>query len=182
MEILLAIMVGAAVIIFGALISIGNERQRRAIDGLREQVIHWAVQDLKIKREQFALKVQVSDPLNWLNSKVSRVFGRDLKLQVVETFEEPPSISCISGDDGLKVILSLFSPSDIRRFRKNNRSRLSQFTVSHPLFSLPRGVVVHEMSVLNDGMMFDVELNLVWKALTGQAIDDANRIWIYAYP
>ncbi len=51
MEIILAIVVAAAVIFFGALISMGNERQRRAIDGLREQVVLWAVQDLKIKRE-----------------------------------------------------------------------------------------------------------------------------------
>ena len=37
LDILFALAVLAAVIIFGALISMGNERQRRAIDGLREQ-------------------------------------------------------------------------------------------------------------------------------------------------
>lgn len=43
MEIILAIVVAAAVVFFGALISMGNERQRRAIDELREQVVMWAV-------------------------------------------------------------------------------------------------------------------------------------------
>jgi hypothetical protein len=52
MEITLAVVVAAAVIFFGALISTGNERQRKAIDGLREQVIMWAMQDLRIKREK----------------------------------------------------------------------------------------------------------------------------------
>ena len=37
MELLLALTVISAVIIFGAMISLGNERQRRAIDELREQ-------------------------------------------------------------------------------------------------------------------------------------------------
>lgn len=52
MEISLAIGVASAVIFFGALISMGNERQRRAIDGLREQVVLWAVKDLQTQREE----------------------------------------------------------------------------------------------------------------------------------
>lgn len=63
MEIILAIVVGAAVIFFGALISIGNERQRRAIDALREQTVLWAMQDLRIKRERLAREVRIDDPL-----------------------------------------------------------------------------------------------------------------------
>ncbi len=63
MEIILAIVVGVAVIFFGALISAGNERQRKAIDGLREQVVLWAIQDLRIKRENLACDVHVDDPL-----------------------------------------------------------------------------------------------------------------------
>ena len=59
MEIILAIVVGVAVIIFGALISMGNERQRKAIDSLREQVVLWAMQDLRIKREGLARDVHV---------------------------------------------------------------------------------------------------------------------------
>jgi hypothetical protein len=35
-------MVIAAVLFFGALISVGNERQRKAIDGIREQASFWA--------------------------------------------------------------------------------------------------------------------------------------------
>ena len=40
-----------AMLLLGALISAANERQRKAIDGGREQVEAWAEQDIRIKRE-----------------------------------------------------------------------------------------------------------------------------------
>ena len=49
-----AILVLGAVIFFGALLSIGNERQRKAIDGIREQASYWAEQDLRLKRARAA--------------------------------------------------------------------------------------------------------------------------------
>src|SRR6266852_4297815 len=112
MEIILAIVVASAVIFFGALISIGNERQRKAIDGLREQVVLWAMQDLKIKREHLARTVQGADPLGWLNKTASKVFGYDLKLQVLEMFDEPQSLVCTSGDGSARVVFSPLSPTD----------------------------------------------------------------------
>lgn len=43
-------LVIAAVLFFGALISLGNERQRQATDALRERATRWAEQDLRLKR------------------------------------------------------------------------------------------------------------------------------------
>ena len=54
MDAVLAIFVLGAVIFFGALISAGNERQRKALDGIREQTALWAMQDLRLKREKLA--------------------------------------------------------------------------------------------------------------------------------
>ena len=71
-EIILALVVAVAVIFFGALISAGNERQRKAIDALSEQVVFWAVQDLRIKRERLARDVRVDDPLRWLNNLIAQ--------------------------------------------------------------------------------------------------------------
>jgi hypothetical protein len=179
MEILLAIVVAAAVIFFGALISMGNERQRKAIDGLREQVVLWAVQDLKIKREHLARTAQVPDPMGWLNKTASIVCGYDLRLQVLEMFEEPQSLICASGDGGVKIIFSPVSPADIRQMKSFKQNRLSQFASQNPLMSLPRGTGVHEDSVLNGGLLFDLELPLVWSVLTGQETPQMERIWIY---
>lgn len=51
LEVVLAISVLAAVVVVGLLISIGNERQRKAIELLREDLRSWALGDLEIKRE-----------------------------------------------------------------------------------------------------------------------------------
>lgn len=179
MEIILAIVVAAAVIFFGALISVGNERQRQAIDGLREQVVLWAVQDLKIKREHLSRAVQVPDPVGWLNKAASKVYGCDLKLQVLEVFDEPQALLCSAGDGGARVIFSPLSPADLRRIKNGKQNRLSQFAGNQPLLFLPKNVAFHELSILNEGHLFDLELDLVWRALTGRSLELANRLWMY---
>lgn len=179
MEIILAIVVVAAVIFFGALISMGNERQRRAIDGLREQVVQWAIQDLRIKRERLARDVHVNDPLDWLNKVVARVFGSHLNLRVIEAIENPRVLICVAGDSSGKVVFSPHSPGEIRAMKRVKHNRLSQYADRNPLFALPRNFSVYEISVLNGGLLFDLELPIAWNALTGQNIDQMERIWIY---
>ena len=181
MEIILAIVVASAVIFFGALISMGNERQRKAIDSLREQVVNWAVQDLKIKRKHLEQTVQVPDPLGWLNKATSKICGYDLKLQVLEMFEEPQSLVCTAGGGSARVVFSPLSPADLRRIKSGKQNRLSQFAGHNPLLFLPRSVDVHELSVLNGGHLFDLELALAWNALTGQTLELANQLWMYEF-
>src|SRR5258706_14791636 len=139
------------------------------------------MQDLKIKREHLARTVQVADPLGWLNKTASKVFGYDLKLQVLEMFDELQSLVCTSGDGSARVVFSPISPTDLRRIKSGKQSRLSQFAGHHPLSLLPKGVDVHELSILNGGHLFDLELSLAWKALTGQNLELSNQLWIYEY-
>lgn len=181
MEILLAIVVAAVVIFFGALISMGNERQRKAIDGLREQVVLWAVQDLKIKREHLVQAVQVPDPVDWLNKAASRVCGYDLKLQVLEVYEQPQSLICTSGDSNVKVIFSPLSPIDLRRMKRSKQSRLSKLSGHNPLLLLPENVNIYELSVLNEGLLFDLELALAWKMLTNHHLEATVNLWMYEF-
>ncbi len=179
MEIMLAIAVGVAVVFFGALISLGNERQRKAIDGLREQAVLWAMQDLRIKRERLARDVHVDDPLGWLNKVAARVCGYDLNLQVVEAFENPRLLICATGDNSGKVVFTPYSPGEIRTMKREKHNRLSQYADRNPLLSLPRDVVAFECSVLNNGFLFDLELPLAWKGMTGNNIDEMGRLWMY---
>lgn len=183
METILAIVVATAVIFFGALISIGNERQRRAIDGLRDQVVLWAVQDLKIKRKHLEQAIQVPDPLGWLNRTMSNLVGYDLQLQIVETFDQPQALVCLAGseDAGSRLILSPLSPSDLRRLKNNKHNRLSQFADHNPLWVLPRDAKIHELSVLDGGYLFDLELMMVWEAITGRLLNWKDRIWLYIF-
>jgi hypothetical protein len=179
MEIMLAIIVGVAVIFFGALISLGNERQRKAIDNLREQVIQWAIQDLRIKRERLARDVHVDDPLGWLNKVAARVCGYDLNLQVVEAVENPRVLICAAADSRTKVVFTPHSPGEIRTMKRSKHNRLSQYADRNPLLSLPRDVTTYKCSVLNNGFLFDLELPLAWKGLTGNNFDEMGTIWVY---
>jgi hypothetical protein len=178
MEMVLATVVIIAVIFFGALISMGNERQRKAIDNLREQTALWAMQDLRIKRERLVRNVRVDDPLGWLNKVATKVCGCNLNLQIVEAFEEPRALICATGDGG-KVVFSPLSPSEIRSIKRDRRSRLSQFADRNPLPSLPRNANAYELSVLNGGLLFDLELPLAWNGLTGNNIDEMGIVWMY---
>ena len=182
MEMILAIVVVAAVILFGALISAGNERQRKAIDGLREQTALWAMQDLRIKRERLAREVRVDDPLDWLNAIATKVCGYDMNLQVVEAFDTPQTLVCTPAEGNSKIIFSPLLPNDLRQIRREKRSRLSQHAERNPLFSLPRNATCHELSVLNCGLLFDLELPLAWKGLTDQTLGQSNRVWMYMIP
>ncbi|CAG1011917.1 hypothetical protein ANAEL_04300 [Anaerolineales bacterium] len=179
MEIILAIVVASAVIFFGALISMGNERQRRAIDNLREQTVLWAMQDLRIKRERLARDVRVDDPLSWLNSLVTKLCGYDLNLQVKEAFDEPRALVCVTRDGTGKFVFSPLSPTEIRQMNRNRHSRLSQYGDRHPLLSLPRQFTAHEFSVLNSNIVFDLELPLAWQGLTHQETLQMEQLWMY---
>lgn len=181
MEILLAIVVAFAVIFFGGLISMGNERQRKSIDGLREQVVLWAVQDLKIKRKHLEQTVQVPDPLGWLNKIASKELGHELQLEINEKFEIPQSLVCSSGISDIKIVFSPLSPADIRRIKNNKRNRLSQFAEHNPLLNLPKGVIVHELTTLREGYLFDLELSVAWKALTNHDIAMTTSLYLYKY-
>jgi hypothetical protein len=179
MEIILAIVVGVAVIFFGALISMGNERQRKAIDSLREQTALWAVQDLKIKRERLAREAKVTDPFAWFNKVAAKVYGLDLKLQFLESFDQPQGLIFTSGYDGSKFIFSTLSQKEINSLGNAKRGRLSQLSDQNPLLSLPRGIKSYELSVLNCDVLFDLELPIAWKGLSGQYLGETGHIWMY---
>lgn len=179
MEIILAIVVGLAVIFFGALISLGNERQRRAIDDLREQVVLWAMQDLRIKRERLTRDVHVDNPLDWLNKVAAKVCGYNLNLQVIEVVENPKVLICAAENSNVRVVFTPHSPSEIRGMKRARHNRLAQYADRNPLLSFPRDVTAFECSVLSNGFLFDLELPLAWSHLTHQEVDQMERIWMH---
>ena len=180
MDAVLAILVLGAVIFFGALISAGNERQRRALDEIREQAALWAMQDLRLKREKLARDVKVDDPLAWLNQVVAKVYGESLDLTVTEFFENPQVVVC-AGKDGQRVLFSPASPDDIRRMKRERKSKLSRVGNAHPLLDLPHGVEQLDISILNGGILFDLELPLAWRSLTTMEICRSEQLRMYLF-
>jgi len=181
LDIVLSVSVLAAVVFFGALISIGNERQRKAIDGIREQAALWAIQDLRLKREKLARELMVDDPLAWLNKVAAGVLGENPCLSVIGVAESPAALICHDGS-GRFVVFSPASPSEIRRMIRERRSRLSRLASHHPLLPLPRGALSYELSILNSGILFDLEILIVWKALSDGQELSADRLWMYMLP
>ena len=92
LEVVLAISVLAAAVVVGVLISIGNERQRKAIEQLRDDVRNWALGDLEIKRETASRDIQIIDPLAWLNDTARKATGEAWELRsIAKVFRQPGS-------------------------------------------------------------------------------------------
>jgi hypothetical protein len=178
MDAVFAILVLGAMIFFGALISAGNERQRKALEGIREQTAQWAMQDLRLKREKLAREIKMDDPVVWLNHVVAKVYGENLDLTVTEVFDNPQALVC-TAKDGRKVVFSPASPDEIRYLISKRKSRLSQSGNIHPCLNLPRSVQRIEISILNSSILFDLELPLAWKLLSGDTAKTTDRIWMY---
>lgn len=135
--------------------------------------------NLRIKRERLVREVRVDDPLAWLNQVVTKVSGLVMNLQSVEFLEEANTLLCMSGDHETRIFVSPFSPKEIQRIKRERRSRLSQFDKNNPLLFLSRMTIAYEFSVLNAGILFDLELQLAWKGLTGREIDQHEKLWMY---
>ena len=178
MEMILALVVVIAVIIFGALISVGNERQRRVLDGIREQTALWASQDLRLKREKLAREVKVDDPVKWLNTVITRACGESLDLTVTEVFDTPQTLVCMD-ENSQRVAISLASPTDVRRMKRERKNKLVGVSNGHPLLNLPQRVEQVEISILNGGILFDLELPVAWEMLSGMKITGIDKVWVH---
>jgi hypothetical protein len=178
---LLALTVLIALIVLGALISVGNERQRKAIDSISRQTQAWAIEDLRLKRGQVEANISVDNPIAWLNTAASRVLGRQTQLSVPEIAEHPLAISFVDQYTGETLVFSLLSPKMLRKLSREKRSELSKRTNQHPLIPLRKGIAPLEMTILNAGIRFDIELPVAWKEITKKQTN-REKLWVYVIP
>ncbi len=176
MDAVFAILVMGAVIFFGALISAGNERQRKSLEGIREQSAQWAMQDLRLKREKLAREVKVDDPIAWLNQVVAKACGEYLDLTVTEVFDNPQTLVCIT-KDGRKVIFTPASPEDIHHLKLMRKNKLSRLDKVHPLQERS-ALQALKLSILNSGVCFDLELPIAWAGISGKMLV-IDYLWLY---
>lgn len=179
LEVTLAVSVLVAVIMIGLLISIGNERQRRAIEAMSDRLNEWALGDLQIKREMVAREIQINDPIKWLDDMAQKATGVSPGVQgPVRVYDNPKAIQVpIKGNRAM-----VFSPVEPRRLRKLSKqsSSSSEQMKGEPaiLGRRPGKAPAHELSALNAGVFFDLEVDKVWRELANQPLD-ANRLWVY---
>jgi hypothetical protein len=160
-----------ALFLLGALLALANERQRQAIDGLRQQVEAWAEQDIRLKREKLARQIAVSDPLAWLEKTAAQALGSAPRLVSVAPWQKDNLTALVAVcQDGRRLV---FSPLPRDRFLKaiqlKGRGVLTQAETGL-LGDKPKQAQHQELSVLTSGMFFDLEAAQVWQAVAGQAL------------
>ena len=172
----------AAVSLFGGLISIGNERQRKAIDGLREQAVRWAEADLRLKRARAMRDVQVTDPRAWLEGVVSHLLGVPAQIvQLTPWAENGLNAILAPCADGRNLVLTSSLPSAFvkaSRVRGSRRLRNAEVGI---LGLHPGHVPVHEMNIVTCGTFFDLEAKLAWLQVTDSPLD-SERLYLFEVP
>lgn len=182
LDVLFALSVLAAVIFFGALISVGNERQRRAIDGIREQASFWAEQDLRLKRARAMRDVRVADARVWLNGVTARILGTSPQVLSLNPWQANglKAVVCPC-QDGRKLVLTPIPPDQfVKGVQIKGSSRLAKAEVGL-LGDHPKRVPVHDMNIVTCGPFFDLEAKLAWQQVCGNPLD-AERLYLFEVP
>ena len=175
----LAVVVVGAVIAFGALISVGNERQRRAIDALHRAYKQWAVQDLRLKRGTVSTQTLIEDLTAWLTKATSLAFDRKTIVMDYQLHNTPvTTVEFHDAGVGNTVLCTLESPEVLMSILKKKPSVLRGELRSHPIFRVGKKTPAVELSILNAGTMFDIELPIAWNTLTSE-VTASETLWAY---
>ena len=178
-DLFLSIVVIAAVVIFGALISVGNERQRKAIDRLHVAYKQWAVQDLRLKRGTVSAQTHIEDLTAWLTKATSLAFGHKTIVMDYQVHNAPvTTVEFHDAEVGTTVVCTLESPDVLIPMLRKKRSVLRGELLSNPAFHINKKTPAIELSMLNAGAMFDIELSVAWNTLTGQ-VTQSDTLWAY---
>jgi hypothetical protein len=178
-DLLLALVVIGAVIAFGGLISVGNERQRRAIEALHQAYKQWAVQDLRLKRGTVSSQTQIEDITAWLTRVTSLAFGCKTVVLDYQVHTDPvPSVEFHDRAGNRVVVCALQSPGAVITMSRKKDSVLRGELQSNPLYRVSRKTPAIELSMLNAGSMFDLEMPVVWHTLTAE-ITESDTLWAY---
>jgi len=182
MEFLIGTSVLLAVLLLGALISSANERQRKAIDGLREQVEAWAEQDIRIKREKLARQITIPEPLAWLEKVSAAALGSAPKLVTATPWQEN-GLGAIVGlcQDGRSLVFTPVPRERLLKALKVKSRRALDGIQSSLLGEDPKRTPYFELSVVTNGMFFDIEAAQVWQAVSGETLP-VSRLTMYEVP
>lgn len=186
LDTILAIVVLFAVLLFGALMVAGNERQRKSIDGLNISHSRWAEHDLMLKRAAAAKSVRVDDPKAWLEAIVTQVFGLAPKITSLSPWDGGDARALVAlCPEGRRLVVTPILPDAFRKMitvrkRRGAAAAIARTTVS-VLGSRPGKVPCFELNIITAGTFFDVEAGQVWETLFKEhrAVD---RLYLFDVP
>jgi hypothetical protein len=137
------------------------------------------VQDLRLKRGAISSQIRIDDLPAWLTKTTSLAFGRQTDVIDCQIHDAPvAAVEFRKAESGATVVFALEAPQVLMPMSKKKRSAIRGNLGSNPLFRVGKKTPVVELSILNAGMMFDMELPVVWNRLTGQATQ-ADVVWAY---
>lgn len=157
----------SALFFLGILITWGNERQRKAIDGVRKATIQWANRDIHIKRGQVSREIHIHDVGLWLNQVILQVHGNSPEILHYE-FWDQAGVEALIGfaNGGNKYILSACDLDQIRHLEekdaKGSRIRAMQGSLLGS-GRLSTKITTEELTVVNAGIFFDLEVEKIWE-------------------
>jgi len=125
--------------------------------------------------------VSIDNPIAWLDTAVSHALGRETQLSVPEISEAPFAVSFADHYSGETLVFSLLSPKVLRTLSREKRSELSKRTNQHPLIPWRKGITSFEMTILNAGIRFDLELPVAWKEIMKEETN-SEHLWVYTLP
>lgn len=182
-EILIPLSVLGAVLLFGALITLGNERQRHAIDQLTRQAARWSESDLRLKRAEAVQKPLVKDPTEWLYRVAIAALGEASPLFSLTPWKPRGETLALVGhcSDGRRLVLTHLPPRQFLPLVKvQSRGRASRAEVSL-LGDRPNRTPVVECSIVNAGIFFDLEAAETWNLVAGEPLT-AERMYLFEVP
>jgi hypothetical protein len=164
------------------LITLGNERNRAAIERVNQTAQEWAMQDLRLKRGTAQKAIEIQDTIHWLQSATSKALGTPIKLSAPEFLSNPDALLCFEAETGSVFAFSTYSPKELQRnLRGKKKNALDGASVNPLGVKLKKKTSVIPMNILNAGILFDLELPIVWKHLTGQHLS-TEQLWLYIIP
>lgn len=168
MDYILLIAVLASMIVLGMVISVGNERQRKAIEEVRKEIEDWATQFVYIKRQEMQSSIKIQEPDKWFEHILSRLLGQYVAIEAMDKYQKEQILAVLlDASGGGRFLVTPVAPKEFIQAaapKKKKNAALSGYQVNL-LGEKPHKVPVYTLSVLNQGMLFDLEAQKVWKAL-----------------
>ena len=168
MDYILLIAVLASMIVLGMVIAVGNERQRNAIEEVRKEIEDWATQFVYIKREEMQSSIDIQAPDKWFERILSRLLGQPVLVEAIDKFQQDQIYAvALDASGGGRFLVTPVSPKEFIQAvspKKKQGSTLTGYQVN-PLGEKPHKKAVYTLSVLNQGMFFDLEAQKVWNRI-----------------
>jgi hypothetical protein len=178
LDIVIGVVVVGAVVFFGALISAGNERLRKASLELNKIADGYFTQRLRLARGQAQMNVSIPNHAAWLSEAFSKAYGEEKSLTKGKYHKDPECLEMLDVN-GRPVLFTPLPPDHLARMIKNQKRGKQALGQDNPLLKIGRDAIVNELNILNTTPLFDLELPVAWKELTGQPTT-AEKLWAYS--